>query len=280
MIVVSEQPKASAKNKPPQKGQPLRPDKRISPALRKAIYDSLGPVAADVANIVPWLQSTASPAEANRVMRQLQDKWRGLYGPRADEMARRTVAAVNGSSKSSLEKSLTRSLGVNMAKIVDDATVKAALELGTVQTSGLIKSIPQEYLQDVEKAVMQSYLQQPFAEGRSLSQELAHIYGGLKERAAFISRDQTSKLNSLIDKARCEELGIEKYIWRTAKDNRVVGKPGGMYPNPTEGHGNHWAREGKIYRLNEPPADGPPGWPYNCRCYAEPIIDVNKLKFI
>ena len=41
-------------------------------------------------------------------------------------------------------------------------------------------------------------------------------------------------------------------------------------------HGNHWDREGKVYEWNNPPPDGNPGMPINCRCYAEPIFDIEE----
>lgn len=278
MIVVSGTPKAG--NGATKRGNPLRVDRRVAPALRKEIYASLGSIADEVSGLTEWLAGTASVSEANVVLRQLQDKWRDLYGPKADDMARRMTTALSANSKRSLETSVARALRVDVAKIVDDETVRRALELGAADTAGLIKSIPAEYLADVEKAVLQNYMQIPFPDGRTLAQHLEHLYGLSKTRATFISRDQASKVNTLIVQARDLEIGIEAYIWRNMQDNRVVGKPGGLFPKPTAGHGNHWEREGKVYRWDNPPYDGPPGWPYNCRCYSEPVIVPDKLKFV
>ena len=97
-------------------------------------------------------------------------------------------------------------------------------------------------------------------------------------RARLIARDQTSKMNVAINMARQTSIGIEEYIWRTAKDRRVVGTPGGLWPEGNAMHGNHYKREGKTYRWDNPPHDGHPGWPINCRCYPEPVLDPDKLR--
>lgn len=45
-------------------------------------------------------------------------------------------------------------------------------------------------------------------------------------------------------------------------------------------HGNHFDREGKVFRWDNLPADGGPGWPIGCRCYAEPVINLDKLDLV
>ncbi len=47
------------------------------------------------------------------------------------------------------------------------------------------------------------------------------------------------------------------YLWRTQGDDKV--RP------------SHAAREDRAFRWDEPPADGPPGTAYGCRCRAESI---------
>ena len=99
-----------------------------------------------------------------------------------------------------------------------------------------------------------------------------------KERAQVIARDQTSKMNTNINQIRQTALGIQEYIWRTSEDSRVVGAPGGKYPQGNAMHGNHYVRNGKIFRWDEPPDDGHPGWPIQCRCVALGIVDRSQLR--
>ena len=114
-----------------------------------------------------------------------------------------------------------------------------------------------------------------------------------------ILRDQTGKLNASMDLAAATHFDAIAFIWRTHKDNRVVGKPGGLYPKGNEMHGNHYERDGKVYyyksaikEINEAnislasfdgcaddflEKDGMPGIPINCRCNAENIYRIQDL---
>jgi uncharacterized protein with gpF-like domain len=56
-----------------------------------------------------------------------------------------------------------------------------------------------------------------------------------------------------------------------------VGNPSGLYPHWHRQHGDHYAREGKVYSWDKPPADGHPGTPIGCRCFAQTIINVDAI---
>jgi SPP1 gp7 family putative phage head morphogenesis protein len=131
------------------------------------------------------------------------------------------------------------------------------------------------------KAIMNDYRGAGFSDGsKSLAGAIRAIAGATREKASVIARDQTAKLMSDMARARQEDAGITHYVWRTAGDNRVVGRPGGLYPKGSRLHGNHWDRDGKVYRWNQPPEDGHPGKAILCRCVALPIIDPAKLNLV
>lgn len=101
-----------------------------------------------------------------------------------------------------------------------------------------------------------------------------------KRRAKLIARDQIGKLSGDITRIRQTELGVERYVWRTSRDERVRG-----YEKPDTWPGSHVAREGEVFEWGRPieeqldekglvsaDIDGPPGTPINCRCYAEPVL--------
>ena len=89
-------------------------------------------------------------------------------------------------------------------------------------------------------------------------------------RAELIARDQVGKLNGELTLNRQTALGIEKYIWRTVKDERVRGDPSGLYPDAKP---SHFDREGKVYSWDSSPDGGHPGEAIQCRCFAEPVFD-------
>ena len=134
------------------------------------------------------------------------------------------------------------------------------------------------------------------SEGRPrtwLRKQIQAVAGITERRAKLIARDQVRKLQGALHEARQTDLGIDSYIWRTSRDERVAGNPAGLYPDvpsnsPT--HGDHHEREGRRFSwklsggaLVEILAngktkatnyrDGHCGSGIQCRCFAEPYIE-------
>lgn len=61
----------------------------------------------------------------------------------------------------------------------------------------------------------------------------------------------------LVNQLRQQDLGIERYIWRSQDDTKV--------------RDSHADYDDQVFRWDEPPAGGHPGQAHNCRCYAEPV---------
>jgi len=109
-----------------------------------------------------------------------------------------------------------------------------------------------------------------------------------RKRASVIARDQTNKLNGQLSERRQRQAGVSLYIWRTSRDERVRGNPGGKYPDANP---SHHVMEGKYCRWDDPTVysdspDGPwrsrasiggvqmhPGEDYQDRCIAEPVLN-------
>jgi hypothetical protein len=98
-------------------------------------------------------------------------------------------------------------------------------------------------------------------------EEIADTHTGM------VSRTQTSRILAEINTARYLKNGIKKYVWSSSEDGRTVGNPQGLYPVGNPEHEDHFHREGKIFRFDTPPEDGPPGYPINCRCVALPVLE-------
>lgn len=255
-----------------------KPNRRIQLAVHQEIYAAMGPMIQDVENIAEWLEGTATPAQASRVIRELRDKWRGVYGSKSDNFAARWIGAVNKEQRELFQKRMASALGVDYTHVFDDKIVHSAAELMAAEASSYIQLIPEHYFDDIQEKVLTNFQQLPLPEGMTLTQYIQHTYGLQDWEAKRLARDQTSKINTAITQARNEEIGIEEYIWRTAGDIRVVGTPGGLYVKPNKLHGNHYERNGKKFRWDSPPADGHPGWPIQCRCWSDPVIVVANLK--
>jgi len=95
----------------------------------------------------------------------------------------------------------------------------------------------------------------------SMIQQIRQIGNVTVNRARLIARDQTAKLNSTLNQQRQQNLGVTQYIWRTSGDGRV--------------RETHKDNNGKVFNWDKPPKDtGHPGHDINCRCVAEPIIEL------
>jgi SPP1 gp7 family putative phage head morphogenesis protein len=97
-----------------------------------------------------------------------------------------------------------------------------------------------------------------------LRKQIADRMDITKNRAYLIARDQVNKLNGELNQMRQESVGIEEYVWRTSQDERV--RP------------RHRELDGTKQKWNDPPqlrADfsGHPGEDFQCRCFAEPVLD-------
>lgn len=120
----------------------------------------------------------------------------------------------------------------------------------------LITSIPDRYFSEVERLAVDGVKR-----GRrweDLSRDIAERYDVSQSRANLIARDQIGKFNSELTTRRHQDLGLERYRWRTSLDERV--------------RSSHREREGRIYYYDRPPEDGAPGYPIQCRCTAEPVF--------
>lgn len=126
---------------------------------------------------------------------------------------------------------------------------------------GLIKSIPQKYLTDVQGLVMRSAMR-----GRdvgTLAQELKEQHGVTHRRANLIARDQNNKATATMTQARQTALGIEEGFWMHSH--------AGKTPRPL-----HVKANGKRFNIKKGMLiDGEyilPGEKINCRCTWRPII--------
>lgn len=232
---------------------------------------------AATANLSDVIRSGAERTRVAQMLASAAEETTARIQMVAGTLARAFGADADKANKRATEQALARSLGVDFAKILDTPNTAADVDLAVARNASLIKSIPAKHWDLVGEAVLDNFRGAPLPEGVSLEQRLQDIGGITKNRARFIARDQTAKLNTALNKSRQESNGIESYKWRNAGDERVVGNPGGKYPDGSRGHENHWDRDGKIFRWDDPPADGHPGQAYNCRCVAIPVVDLDKL---
>lgn len=164
-----------------------------------------------------------------------------------------------------LAASVRSSLNIDIrAQLTGEGPVALEMARAARANIDLIESIPEQYFDRLREDITEAWATgQPWASIVDRVQEIGDI---TENRAALIARDQTSKLNAAFNGVRQRELGIEKYEWQTAHDERV--------------RDSHADMDGTIQRWDSPPdVDGEtvnPGEAINCRCVAAPQFDIEE----
>lgn len=210
----------------------------------------------------PRMAADESPAAALRdAVDRLSREWAARFDDFAANAGRRFAEQSAEHADRSFAASL-RKAGFTV-RFRMTAAANDVMQATIAEQVSLIKSIPSEYLTDVQGAVMRSVQQ-----GRdlaTLAEELQAKYGITRRRAAFIARDQNNKATASITRVRQQELGITEAIW--------LHSAGGRVPRPT-----HVRNNGKPYLVAEgwlDPAVNKRIWPGelpNCRCVARAVI--------
>ena len=87
---------------------------------------------------------------------------------------------------------------------------------------------------------------------------IAGISDKTRNRADRIGSWETDSLNTEYTRRFHEAAGIDSYTWITQRDDDV--RPA------------HEEREGEVFKWANPPDDGHPGVPPNCRCSPMPVL--------
>lgn len=198
--------------------------------------------------------------EIQAALERIRSEHLVLAQQRAELLAGDVVTRVNRRNRERFYQSVESVAGINLAGIVQEGNLETVLRLKTRENVALIRSIPEDYFDRIERLVYESVIQ-----GRksasSMIEELRELGAQSDRRARFIARDQTAKLNAAMNRERNQALGITEYVWKTVRDERV--------------RESHAKKHGQRFRWDDPPADtGHPGEDYQCRCVAEPVIEL------
>lgn len=177
----------------------------------------------------------------------------------AQNIASSFVYKTSQMNKQRFYKSIENAIGIDMNRVIQRENLEDILLAKTRENINLIKTIPEEYFKKLETIVYSGTTQKSSA--TSMLKQIQNVGGVTENRAKLIARDQTSKLNSAITQQRQLNLGITEYVWITSGDERV--------------RESHRSKNGKTFKWSEPPADtGHPGNDIQCRCIAQPIINI------
>ncbi len=210
----------------------------------------------------PELAQDALPAaEMRKELRKLSKRWQDKFDGMAPKVAESFLKNQFKGTDAAMRQAL-RDAGWSIEFTMTPA-MRDAFEASLAENVGLIRSIPQRYLQEVEGIVMRNY-----AAGRNLKAMAAEIksrYEVTANRAVLISRDQSNKANAVVQKARQTELGIKEAVW--------IHSHAGREPRRT-----HVAMNGKRYEIAKGMYDSAvkrwvlPGELVGCRCQGRSVL--------
>lgn len=264
--------------------QPLwMPKRRIEVAFRRALLDiSKGIVmrvgeTSDPAIITATLEHLSRSPDFIQLAESIAMKMvTGLF----DDTGRtwREAARNNGRGREiyrALQKELQGARGERIRALVKE-------------NADLISTLPKNIADDVT-----AYVARETMKGRrasDIAEEIRRRFPkDTKARAQLIARTQVSMMQTNLVQARAEDLGLDWYVWRACGGNQGDGRT----------RSSHKHMSGVLVRWSDPPApedlfplhhvDGTPykntlghyhaGCCPNCRCYPEPVVDLDLLNF-
>ena len=189
----------------------------------------------------------------NRITQSVKDKVSAI----ATALAKKIVNEQKKASDGQLASVLDKQTGIDFTGLMRDEDLQQAVDEAIAANVGLIKSIPEQYFDRIEQAVMAGI--QGGTLNATLADDLQKAFGVTKSRAKLIATDQLGKINSRLSQIRQQKLGITHYYWRTSRDERV--------------RNQDRLQDGHLYAWDKPPDGGHPGWKVGCRCTAEPYTE-------
>ena len=216
-------------------------------------------------NILPAYARTALRLDAGLTVDVEEGEWSGFEEATARlvAVAETTVSTIIALEAVRYDKEFMsiakKALGIDLTAVVREEDLGGYLDLASQRNANLIKGLADDTYKKIKDRTLSAVMSgTPAKEYRA---QLAKEFGLSDNRAKLIARDQIGKLNSDLTKIRQQQAGIDRYVWRTAQDERV--------------RQLHQALQGNEYAYGKATgAEGglPPGQPIQCRCYAQGVI--------
>lgn len=215
-------------------------------------------------------------AKMNRIFDKLDAIDLSMF---ANLIASRVVNTANNVNKERFNRQTSKTFGIDLkgALASSGKAVQDQLAIDRELNASLIKSVATEFKQQISETIMASV--QSGQRSTDLITQIKERYHVSQSRAKLIARDQTSKLNGSLVKARAEAVGSKTYIWSGTRDERNFKRTdhwvmNGMlckWDDPTvfsDDNGETWKKRKSIGGVELHPSQD-----YNCRCTALAVIE-------
>lgn len=218
MAISTRRQKLRPKNPNDKVLRPVHPNAGITVAYRKKLEALIDEMEASISYWLsasykanePRIAQDELPATAlKRELRKLGARWRRKFNEAAPKLADYFATSIEKRSSAALRNILKEggfTVEFRMTPAMQDI-LRATIQ----QNVELIRSIPKQYLTQVQGSVMRSV--QTGRDLGALAKELQEHHGVTKRRAAFIARSQNNLATASMTRARQVELGITEAVW-------------------------------------------------------------------
>ena len=250
--------------------RPIEPSRGLEAQYRRVMLSMLNELAEYVrAEILPAVERERAALTQDDIGERLGERFSGmrrlverLFGT-AEDMTSRIFTAAAQQHTERFTQAIRSAIGIDMGVILSASPgLEERISLAVVRNVELIRNLGEDTERRVAEAITRNLSQGGTAE--NLRKELTEQFGIEQRRAELIARNEMANVNSQLNEYRQKEAGIEEYVWRTGRDERV---------RPL-----HAELEGQKFRWDKPgPAEGGahPGEAINCRCSAIPVIELD-----
>ena len=231
-----------------------------------------------IKSISSMLQNISNPSEIISMLREISNS--ESMANFAGTVASRMITGLTIQSARTWRAAASQSIrgrAIHQALVNEmNGMIGVRIKELIAENAKLISSFPSDISQEIASHISKLELQgqRPSAITESIVSQFPHI---AKSRISLVARTETSKASSALTQARSEELNLNWYVWRTSKDARVRSSHRHM-----EGVLINWGDIPNPELLNHEKSTAGSyhaGNVWNCRCYSEPLIDLNLIKW-
>lgn len=263
------------------KGDPINPPVAVEVKFRRELFALLDELHDEsVKTVQGWLRSDsveeffaqdASPeVQARKMMKRLMEMFTERFMKKTQKIVDTFVSKSSSANEAAVKASIKKMAGaVSLPRSMYSPFVRELLSATVSENVDLIKTIGEEYLGKVNQLVLRHTAMGLDITG--LQKKLERFNGISKKRAKIIAYDQTQKISNTLSRARFQNAGLTKYIWRHTG--------GAKEPRPL-----HVKYDGQVFKYDRPvlvqkaegkkPAVyGYPGTLINCSCRQQPVIE-------
>lgn len=188
----------------------------------------------------------------------------------AQSTSEQMVERTGKSNKDRFDRVVNKATGINLGEVIAAEGLEDFTALSINKNVGLIKSLPEQYLSQVETIVNNGLTSG--ARYSTIQKEIMARTGSasakLANRIKTIARNEVQTINSQLTLRRSESLGIKKGIYRTSEDERV--RPCHAELNGVEFELKKGAWSKSCGKFIQPGITD-----INCRCSYSPVIEVS-----